>query len=54
LGFCAIVPPGQIIGGFVKDGEGDVIADLDFAEIDARKRFMDARVITAVPNCSAC
>lgn len=42
--FTAIVnPDGQIIGGPLKAGEGDVIADLDFAQIDARKRFMDAR-----------
>ncbi|WP_228038768.1 hypothetical protein [Nostoc sp. LEGE 12450] len=26
-----------------KVGEGEVIADLDFAQIDARKRLMDAR-----------
>jgi nitrilase len=42
--FTAIVSPdGQIVGGPLKAGEGEVIADLDFAEIDARKRFMDAR-----------
>ena len=42
--FTAIVSPdGQINGEPLKAGEGEVIADLDFAEIDARKRFMDAR-----------
>jgi nitrilase len=42
--FTAIVgPDGQIIGGPLKEGEGEVIADLDFAQIDARKRLMDAR-----------
>jgi nitrilase len=42
--FTAIVnPDGQIIGGPLKANEGDVIADLDFALIDARKRLMDVR-----------
>jgi nitrilase len=42
--FAAIVgPDGQIIAGPLKEGEGEVIADLDFAQIDARKRLMDAR-----------
>jgi nitrilase len=42
--FTAIVnPQGQIIGKPLTTGEGEVIADLDFAEIDARKRIMDAR-----------
>jgi aliphatic nitrilase len=42
--FTVIVSPdGRIIGGPLKSGEGEVIADLDFAEIDARKRLMDAR-----------
>jgi nitrilase len=42
--FTAIVnPDGQIIGEALKAGEGEVIADLDFAQIDARKRLMDAR-----------
>jgi aliphatic nitrilase len=42
--FTAIVnPQGQIIGEPLKAGEGEVIADLDFAQIDARKRLMDAR-----------
>lgn len=42
--FTAIVSPdGQIIGEPLTAGEGEVIADLDFARIDARKRLMDAR-----------
>jgi len=42
--FTAIVAPdGQLIGEPLKSGEGEVIADLDFSLIDARKRFMDAR-----------
>ena len=42
--FTAIVnPQGQIIGEPLTTGEGEVIADLDFAEINARKRIMDAR-----------
>jgi nitrilase len=41
--FTAIVgPDGQLIGEPIKDGEGEVIADIDFAQIDARKRLMDA------------
>jgi nitrilase len=42
--FTAIVgPDGRLIGEPLKAGEGAVIADLDFAQIDARKRLMDAR-----------
>src|ERR687894_451092 len=42
--FTAIASPdGRIIGGPLKAGEGEVVADLDFARIDARKRLMDAR-----------
>jgi nitrilase len=42
--FTAIVSPdGQIIGEPLKTGEGEVIAELDFAQINARKRLMDAR-----------
>jgi aliphatic nitrilase len=42
--FTAIAgPDGRIIGGPLKAGEGDAIADLDFAQIDSRKRLMDAR-----------
>jgi aliphatic nitrilase len=41
--FTAIVSPdGQVVGQPLKAGEGEVIADLDFALIDARKRIMDA------------
>jgi nitrilase len=38
--FCDSV---GIIGGPLTVGEGDVIADLDFAEIDKHKRLMDAQ-----------
>jgi nitrilase len=42
--FTAIISPdGQIIGEPLTAGEVEVIADLDFALIDARKRLMDAR-----------
>jgi aliphatic nitrilase len=42
--FTAIVSPdGRIVGGPIQAGEGEIIADLDFAQIDARKRLMDAR-----------
>ena len=42
--FTTIVSPdGQIIGEPLTTGEGEVIADLEFALIDARKRLMDAR-----------
>ncbi|GCE29488.1 aliphatic nitrilase [Dictyobacter alpinus] len=42
--FTTIVnPEGRIIGGPLKVGEGEVIADLNFAQIDSRKRLMDAR-----------
>ena len=42
--FTAIAnPDGQIIGGPLKAGEGEVIADLDFAQIALRKRLMDSR-----------
>jgi aliphatic nitrilase len=42
--FTAIVgPDSQIIGEPLRAGEGEVIADLDFSQIDARKRLMDAR-----------
>jgi aliphatic nitrilase len=42
--FTAIVSPdGSIIDGPIQAGEGEIIADLDFAQIDARKRLMDAR-----------
>ncbi len=42
--FTAIAgPDGQIIGEPVRAGEGEVIAELDFAQIALRKRLMDAR-----------
>lgn len=42
--FTAIVgPDGRLLGEPLKAGEGEVIAELDFALIDARKRLMDAR-----------
>jgi len=41
--FTTIVnPEGQIIGEPLTAGEGEVVADLDYALIDARKRLMDA------------
>lgn len=41
--FTAIISPqGEIIGEPLRSGEGHVIADLDFAQIDRRKAFMDA------------
>jgi len=39
---AVIAPDGRIIGEPLKSGEGEVIADIDFAQIDARKRLMDA------------
>ncbi|KRD14160.1 aliphatic nitrilase [Mycobacterium sp. Root265] len=42
--FTAIVSPlGELLGEPVRSGEGEVIADLDFALIDQRKSKMDAR-----------
>lgn len=42
--FTAIADPeGRIVGEPLRSGEGEVIADLDFAAIDFRKRVMDAR-----------
>ncbi len=42
--FTAIVTPqGQLLGQPLRTGEGAVIADLDFALIDKRKRLMDSR-----------
>jgi nitrilase len=42
--FTAIVDPeGRVMGEPLTAGEGEVIADLDFAQIDFRKRVMDAR-----------
>ena len=42
--FTAIVAPdGRLLGEPLRAGEGDVIADLDFALIDKRKQLMDSR-----------
>jgi aliphatic nitrilase len=42
--FTAIVSPqGDLMGEPLRSGEGEVIADLDFALIDKRKRLMDSR-----------
>ncbi len=42
--FTAIVAPdGRLLGEPLRSGEGEVIADLDFALIDERKRLMDLR-----------
>jgi aliphatic nitrilase len=42
--FTAIVSPqGELLGEPLRTGEGEVIADLDFGLIDARKSKMDAR-----------
>lgn len=42
--FTAIVgPDGMLIGDPLRSGEGEVVADLDFALIDKRKRLMDSR-----------
>jgi len=41
--FTAIISPhGELLGDPVRSGEGEVIADLDFSVIDARKSQMDA------------
>ena len=41
--FTAIVnPEGQVIAGPFASGEGEVIAELNLSEVDARKRLMDA------------
>ena len=42
--FTAIISPeGELIGEPIRSGEGQVIADLDFALIDRRKQLMDSR-----------
>ncbi len=42
--FTAIVAPdGRLLGEPLRSGEGEVIAELDFALIDERKRLMDSR-----------
>jgi nitrilase len=41
--FTAIITPhGELLGEALRSGEGEVIADLDFALIDKRKAFMDS------------
>lgn len=41
--FTAIITPqGELLGEPLRSGEGEVIADLDFALIDRRKAFMDS------------
>jgi nitrilase len=41
--FTAIVTPqGELLGEPLREGEGEVIGDLDFALIDKRKAFMDS------------
>ena len=43
--FTAIISPeGEYMGGTpLREGEGEIIADLDFWQIDKRKRLMDSR-----------
>lgn len=42
--FTAIITPqGELLGEPLRSGEGEVIADLDFSLIDARKSQMDSR-----------
>jgi len=42
--YTAIVSPqGMLLGGPLRNGEGEVIADLDFSAIDRRKQLMDSR-----------
>ncbi len=42
--FTAIINPhGELLGEPLRSGEGEVIADLDFSVIDARKSHMDSR-----------
>ncbi len=42
--FTAIVAPdGTLVGAPLRDGEGVVVAELDFSRIDRRKHVMDAR-----------
>jgi aliphatic nitrilase len=49
--FTAIVAPdGTLIGKPLRAGEGQVIADLDFALIDRRKQMMDSRGHYARPE----
>jgi aliphatic nitrilase len=42
--FTTVVSPdGEYLGTPLRSGEGEVIADLDFWQIDKRKRMMDSR-----------
>jgi aliphatic nitrilase len=53
--FTAIVDPeGRVIGDPITSGEGEVIADLDFAQIDCRKRVMGARGHYNQPEVLSC
>ncbi|EWM10492.1 nitrilase-related carbon-nitrogen hydrolase [Kutzneria sp. 744] len=49
--FTAIVSPsGRLLGSPIRDGEGEVVAELDFALIDQRKLQMDMRGHYARPD----
>jgi hypothetical protein len=49
--FTAIVgPAGRLMAGPLEAGEGDAMANLDLAQIDARKRLMDARGHNSLPE----
>ena len=37
-----VAPDGMLVGEPLRSGEGEVIADLDFTQIDRRKMLMDA------------
>lgn len=47
-----VAPDGSLIGEPIRSGEGEVLADLDFALIDKRKQMMDSADITAAWSCS--
>ena len=51
--FTAIVAPKGRFSVSLSKGEGEVIADLDFALIDGANGSWTCAAITAVPNCSA-
>jgi len=49
--FTAIVSPqGELMAEPLRSGEGVVLADLDFALIDKRKRLMDSRGLYSRPE----
>ena len=49
--FTAIVAPdGSLLGEPIRDGEGDLIVDLDFSKIDRRKQVVDMRGHYARPE----